>query len=150
MSVDCLRFFTVYGPRQRPEMAISKFTDALISNRSITFYGDGASARNYTFVSDIVRGIFASVQNPDGYRVINLGGRQPISLSKLVQVLGESLSCTPELNYLPMQPGDVTITCAAVDRAQELLGFQSEVPITDGVQQFVTWFQRTQTDPSFR
>ena len=99
-------------------MAISKFTDALISNRSTAIYGDGTSARDYTFVSDIVR-IFASVQNPDGYRVINLGGRQPISLSKLVQVLGESLSCTPELNYLPMQPGDVTITCAAVDRARK-------------------------------
>ena len=150
ISVDCLRFFTVYGPRQRPEMAISKFTDALISNRPITIYGDGTSARDYTFVSDIVRGIFASVQKPDGYRVINLGGRQPISLSKLVQVLGEVLSCTPELNYFPMQPGDVTVTCAAVDRAQKLLGFQSEVSILEGVQQFVTWFKRTQIEPSNR
>ena len=96
MEIDCLRFFTVYGPRQRPEMAIHKFADAMLNQEPITLFGDGSSARDYTYISDITDGVIGALESPGGYRVMNLGGAHVVSLTKLVDCLAQTLNCEPK------------------------------------------------------
>ncbi|MGC6510786.1 MAG: NAD-dependent epimerase/dehydratase family protein [Myxococcota bacterium] len=139
MDISCLRFFTVYGPRQRPEMAIHLFADRIRKGLPITMFGDGSSMRDYTFVEDIVQGVVAALDRPMGYRIINLGNSSPIRLDGLIKAVSEAVGKKAIVNQLPDQPGDVPMTFASVDRATQLLNYQPNTPLLDGLKVFVTW-----------
>ena len=141
LSIACLRFFTVYGPAQRPEMAIHKFTDLLARGETIPLYGDGSSRRDYTFVADIVDGVVAALDAELGFEILNLGGAETTALGDLVRWLAEELAVEPRIEYLPDQPGDVPITYADVSKAERLLGYSPKVPIREGLKRFVAWYQ---------
>ncbi len=136
----CLRFFTVYGPRQRPEMAIHKFTDLLTRGETIPLFGSGDSRRDYTYIDDIVEGIVASLDLAPGFEIFNLGGAETTRLGDLVEWLAAELAVTPRIEYLPDQAGDVPITYADVSKAERLLGYRPEVPIREGIRRFVAWY----------
>jgi UDP-glucuronate 4-epimerase len=143
----CLRLFTVYGPRQRPDLAIRKFARLMKEGRPIPMFGDGSTSRDYTYVSDIMSGCVSaydwSRRAADGaYEVVNLGGSRSIRLSELIQVIGEELGVDPEVERLPMQPGDVTRTFADVSRAGRLLGYHPRVALRDGIASFLDWMGR--------
>lgn len=142
LKISCLRFFTVYGPAQRPEMAIHKFTDLLARGESIPLYGDGGSRRDYTYVDDIVDGIEAALDLAPDFEIFNLGGAETTALSDLVRWLAEELAVTPRIEYLPDQPGDVPITYADVSKAARMLGYSPKVPIRDGLERFVAWYRK--------
>ncbi len=144
LPVTCLRFFTVYGPRQRPEMAIHKFTRAIADGRPLTLYGDGSTRRDYTYVDDIVDGVVAALDRPQPYEVVNLGGSRTTSLADLVAMLEARLGRRATIERLPAQPGDVTITYADVSRAGRLFGYTPRVPIEEGLDRFARWLE----DPS--
>jgi UDP-glucuronate 4-epimerase len=137
----CLRFFTVYGPAQRPEMAIHKFTDLIWRGKPVPMFGDGGSRRDYTYVDDIVDGLLATLELAPGFEILNLGGADTTSLADLVRILGEELAVEPRIEYLPAQPGDVPITFADVSKAARLLGYSPKVPIRDGLRRFVSWYR---------
>lgn len=139
-DIFCLRFFTVYGPHQRPEMAISQFTDSILNGKPINVFGDGSTARDYTYVEDIVSGIIQSLENLNGFEVLNIGGSDPISLANLIRVIERAVGKEALINRLPMQPGDVQQTYADIQKATQLIGYQPTVRIEDGIQRFVTWY----------
>ncbi|MFT4978621.1 MAG: UDP-glucuronate 4-epimerase [Myxococcota bacterium] len=141
MNTTCLRFFTVYGPRQRPEMAIHLFADRIRRGEEITMFGDGSSLRDYTFIDDIVSGVVAAVDRPLGYQIINLGNRTPTRLDELIAAIGEAVGRAPVVRQIADQPGDVPMTFASIDRAQELLDFEPSTPILAGLRKFVAWLQ---------
>lgn len=141
-AVTCLRFFTVYGPRQRPEMAIHKFTKAIDEGEPITIYGDGTSRRDYTYVDDIVNGVVASLERSEGFRVYNLGNHRTVELGDLIRLLEEDLGKRAEIRQLPVQPGDVPLTCADIQRAQEEINYNPVVPIERGLELFVEWYEK--------
>ena len=145
LNIDCLRFFTVYGPRQRPEMAIAKFTKAIADGETVTLFGDGSSARDYTYIDDIIDGVMRSVEQVKGYRIFNLGNSTPTRLSHLVDLISSSVGREAIIDYLPNQPGDVSRTFADVSYAHEQLGYQPHVSIEEGVRRYVEWF-RAQRD----
>ncbi len=138
----CLRFFTVYGPRQRPDLAISKFCRAILEGRPIDKYGDGSTCRDYTYVDDIVTGIFGALayQGPT-FDIFNLGGSQTVTLNELIEACEAACGKKAIINQMPMQPGDVPRTVADVSKAQRLLGFDPQVRVKDGVRKFVEWWQ---------
>ncbi len=138
----CLRFFTVYGPRQRPDLAISKFTRAILAGKPIDKYGDGTTCRDYTYVDDIVTGIMGAMayQGPK-FDIFNLGGSQTVSLNELIAAIEGACGKPALINQMPMQPGDVPRTSADVTKARELLGFNPKVRVDEGVREFVKWFQ---------
>ena len=139
-DIFCLRFFTVYGPRQRPEMAISQFTDQILHGNPIPVFGDGSTSRDYTFVEDIVKGIMQSLYGVKGYEVLNIGGSDPISLSGLISTLEKAVGKSALLNHLPMQPGDVQRTFADISKARTLIGYEPTVSVQEGVRRFVEWY----------
>ncbi|MBI5480791.1 MAG: GDP-mannose 4,6-dehydratase [Deltaproteobacteria bacterium] len=142
MDTCALRFFTVYGPRQRPEMAIHKFTRLIAAARPVPFFGDGRSARDYTFVDDIIDGVTAAVERqPAGHTVYNLGGSRTTTLARLVELIARELGKPPILDRQPDQPGDVPITYADVTKAGRDLGYAPKVPIEEGIARFVEWFR---------
>lgn len=141
LRTACLRFFTVYGPSQRPEMAIHKFTDLLAKGRPVPMFGDGSSRRDYTYIDDIVDGIVASLDLAPGFEILNLGGAETTSLKELIETLAAELAVEPLIEYLPPQPGDVPITYADVSKAARLLGYQPKVPIREGLRRFVAWYR---------
>jgi len=140
IPVTCLRFFTVYGPRQRPEMAIHKFTRLIYEGKSIPVYGDGTSRRDYTYIDDIIAGITASINTELGYEIINLGESKTVRLSELIYLIEENLQKKAVIEWLPEQPGDVPVTFADIDKARKLLGYAPCVDIKEGVGRFVKWF----------
>lgn len=140
MQCTCLRFFTVYGPRQRPEMAIHLFADKISKGERITMFGDGSSIRDYTFVEDIVTGVIASIDTPLGYEIINLGNSSPIRLDALIQKIAVSLGTTANIIQLPDQPGDVPLTYADVSKAKQLLRYAPDTPLDVGLARFVQWY----------
>ena len=145
MSIAALRFFTVYGPRQRPEMAIHKFTRGILAGDEIDLYGDGSSRRDYTYIEDIVSGVLGALTAPPGYRVYNLGESSTISLSELVALI-EKVSGMPALRrFQPPQPGDVPVTYADISRARKEIGYVPRTPIGRGVSLFVDWYRRQET-----
>jgi UDP-glucuronate 4-epimerase len=148
MNVHALRYFTVYGPRQRPEMAIHLFTNLIMRDEAVPVFGDGLSARDYTYVDDIVNGTVASLENCEGYEVINLGGSKTTSLNTLIKLISERLGKTPLLDRSPNQPGDVPITFANVSRAEKLLGYQPKVDIVNGIDLFCTWYENQRKNQS--
>ncbi len=133
--VAMLRFFTVFGPRQRPDLAINKFMRLVAGGEPITMFGDGSTSRDYTFIDDIVRGILAAMQRIDdhGYRIWNLGGDHPMRLDELIAAIGETVGREPIVERHPMQPGDVERTWADLTRAKAELGYACETPIRDGL-----------------
>ena len=137
----CLRFFTVYGPRQRPDLAISKFTRLINEDQPIPKFGDGSSARDYTYVDDIIEGIVAALAY-DGpiFDVFNLGGSQTTTLAELIALIEKALGKRAEINQLPEQPGDLPRTYADVAKAGELLGYSPTTPIAEGVPKYVNWY----------
>jgi UDP-glucuronate 4-epimerase len=140
MDIWCLRFFTVYGPRQRPEMAIHKFVRTILAGGEVTVFGDGSSSRDYTFVDDIVDGLMAALERLEGYRILNLGNSDTIRLDALITVIEEAVGKSARRTLLPDQPGDVERTCASLDLAREVLGYAPKVSIHDGIQRFVEWY----------
>jgi nucleoside-diphosphate-sugar epimerase len=151
IHVHCLRFFTVYGPRQRPDLAIHKFARQLLTDQPITMYGDGTSSRDYTYVADIVDGIVRSLRRAKGldnpeYEIINLGGSETTQLKDLISGIAEAMEITPEIDQLPTQPGDVERTYADISKAQELLDWAPETPINEGLQKFADWVKAYYAD----
>lgn len=144
----CLRFFTVYGPRQRPDLAISKFTRRIEDGQPIDKYGAGHTARDYTFISDIVDGILGAVRYEDGplCDIFNLGGSQTVTLNDLIATIEEAVGQKAIINELPEQPGDVPLTSADVSKAARLLGFKPATTIREGVPRFVEWFRRMRAE----
>ena len=142
MNVACLRFFTVYGPRQRPEMAIHKFARLLAAGRAVELYGDGATARDYTYVSDIVDGIVRALDRCSGYHVWNLGGARTTRLDELVRRIAAGLGVPMHVTHRPAQPGDVERTWADVSRADVELDWRPGVTIDQGLELFLGWFRR--------
>ena len=137
----CLRFFTVYGPRQRPEMAIHKFVRAILRGEAIPFYGDGSSRRDYTYIDDIVDGVVRSLDRCEGYEIYNLGESATTSLSELVALIGEVCGREPQLDRQPSQPGDVQITYADVSKARRMLDYEPSTSMRVGLERFVQWYQ---------
>ncbi len=137
----CLRFFTVYGPRQRPDLAISKFTSALLHDRSIDRYGNGSTARDYTYVDDIVRGILAAADYTEKspFEIFNLGGAATTTLNELIGIVEAAVGKKAVINDLPNQPGDVPKTYADVAKAEKILGYQPMTPIREGIVKYVEW-----------
>ena len=141
VPTTCLRFFTVYGPRQRPEMAIHKFVRMALAGEVLPFYGDGSTARDYTYIADIVQGVVAAVDHCEGYEIYNLGESQTTTLSELVEGIGRALGVEVALDRQPMQPGDVLITCADISKARERLGYAPTTLIPEGLGMFVEWYR---------
>jgi UDP-glucuronate 4-epimerase len=140
MRCGALRFFTVYGPRQRPEMAITRFARAILAGMPITMFGDGSMRRDFTHVADIVRGILAALDRcPAGFRPYNLGSGAPVDLSTLVRSLGEIAGVTPGVVRSPVPLGDVEATFADVSRARAELGWQPSIPLREGLATVVDW-----------
>ncbi len=146
MNVAALRFFTVYGPRQRPEMAIHKFTRRILDGKGIDLYGDGSSRRDYTYIEDVVSGVLGALTAPPGYRVYNLGESATISLSDLVALIETACGKAAVRHFKPPQPGDVPVTYADISRAREEIGYDPRTPIGRGVALFVDWYRRQETD----
>lgn len=144
-SIVCLRFFTVYGPRQRPDLAIRKFTDLMTRGETIPMFGDGSTARDYTWIDDILDGVVAAMEwtgaNPDGFEIVNLGESQTTRLSELIELIAGSLGVEPNIQRLPMQPGDVERTYADVAKARSLLGYAPRVKVGEGIPRFVKWMK---------
>jgi len=138
-DVFCLRFFTVYGPRQRPDMAIHQFAKNIADGKPITLYGDGTSRRDYTFVDDIVAGIEKAITRVSGYEVINLGESSTISLIDLIHMIEEEVGVKAIIRWLPMQPGDVLMTNADIKKARMLLDYDPQYSVKQGIQQFCQW-----------
>ena len=143
IATSALRFFTVFGPRQRPEMAIHKFARLIDSGSPVPFYGDGSSARDYTFIDDIIDGVVSSVDHCGNgqHRVYNLGGSRTTTLARLIELLEAELGKRALLDRQPDQPGDVPITYADVTEAARDLGYAPKVPIEEGIARFCTWFK---------
>jgi UDP-glucuronate 4-epimerase len=139
IRVVCLRFFTVYGPRQRPDLAIRKFADMISRGAPIPLFGDGSTSRDYTFIEDIVDGILAAARHECEYEIFNLGNSNPVGLLTLVRTLEDALGKTAQIRWLPDQPGDVPITCADVSKAQRFLGYCPKTPFPAGIQKFLEW-----------
>lgn len=144
LRTSCLRFFTVYGPAQRPEMAIAKFTDLLARGRAVPLYGSGRSQRDYTYISDIVDGIVAAMDLAPRFEIFNLGGSQTTALIELVHAIAAALGVEPRVEMLPEQPGDVPITYADVSKARRLLGYEPRVPIREGLARYAAWYRERQ------
>jgi UDP-glucuronate 4-epimerase len=143
VSVVAARLFTVYGPRQRPDLAIHKFARIMRAGRPVPRFGDGTTARDYTYVDDLVAGLLAAlafVRAQGGrFEVVNLGSDRPVPLNELIAVLGESLGVEPEIEQLPPQPGDVERTWADISKARTLLGYEPGTPFKEGIRRFVEW-----------
>ncbi len=145
MNVIMLRFFTVYGPKQRPDLAINKFTRLMLEKKSIPMFGDGTTSRDYTYITDIVDGIVRSAEyvlnNKDVYEVLNLGNSSPVSLMEMIDTIGKVLGVTPSIEKLPMQPGDVDRTYADISKAKELIGYEPKVTFEEGIKNFALWYK---------
>ena len=146
MNVAALRFFTVYGPRQRPEMAIHRFTRRILAGEGIDLYGDGTSRRDYTYVEDVVSGVLGALTAPPGYRVYNLGESATISLLDLVALIERACGKAAVRRFRPPQPGDVPVTYADISRAREEIGYDPRTPIESGVSRFVEWYRHEETE----
>ena len=145
MNVIMLRFFTVYGPKQRPDLAINKFTRLMLEDKEIPMFGDGTTSRDYTYIDDIVDGIKKaceySLENKNVYEILNIGNSSPISLKKMINVIAKTLNVEPKIKQLPMQPGDVERTYADILKAKKLIGYEPKISFEDGIKRFVQWYK---------
>jgi UDP-glucuronate 4-epimerase len=141
LPVTVLRLFTVYGPRQRPEMAIHQFTRVIDSGEEITVFGDGTSKRDYTYVSDIVDGIIRALTYENrGFEIFNLGDSRPVALDYLVSLIEEALGKKARIRKLPMPPGDMPVTYAGISKARTIIAYQPKISIEEGVSLFIQWY----------
>jgi UDP-glucuronate 4-epimerase len=152
MATTCLRFFTAYGPRQRPDLAIHKFTAKIVSGEPIELFGDGSSSRDYTFIDDLVDGVVAAVDQQSAEtephaRIYNLGGSQATSLSELVEQLARALNRRPEVVRVPAPPGEMQNTLADIQLARRELGYAPAVSLPQGLARFVSWWRATYERP---
>ena len=145
MNVIMLRFFTVYGPKQRPDLAINKFTRLILNNEEIPMFGDGTTSRDYTYIDDIVDGIIKSInyveKNENVYEIINLGNSNSVSLKEMITTIGQVLNTEPKIKQLPMQPGDVDRTYADITKARKLLGYEPQTTFEEGIRKFIEWYK---------
>lgn len=148
MNVIMLRFFTVYGPKQRPDLAINKFTRLMLENKEIPMFGDGTTSRDYTYIDDIVDGIIKTCEyvnnNSKVYEILNIGNSSPVSLKEMINVIGKTLEIEPKINKLPMQPGDVDKTYADISKAKKLIGYEPKITFEEGIQRFINWYKENQ------
>ncbi len=142
MDVAMLRFFTVYGPRQRPDLAIHKFTSLIDAGKPIPVFGDGSTARDHTHVSDILEGVIGCTKREFGFEIINLGESQTVKLSDLITLIENALGKKAIIDRQPLQPGDVPITYADISKARKLLGYDPQVKVEKGIPLFIDWFRK--------
>jgi UDP-glucuronate 4-epimerase len=145
MDVTMLRFFTVYGPRQRPDLAIYKFAKLITAGKPIPVFGDGKAARDYTFVSDTVDGVIAATKKEFGYEIFNLGESETISLSRMIELLESALGKKTIIDRQPLQAGDVPITFADISKARKMLGYNPQTKFENGIKLFADWFRNSET-----
>ena len=141
ISITCLRFFTVYGERQRPDMEIHKFTQLIDQGMEIPVFGDGTSQRDYTYITDIIDGIEKAIDNCEKYHIYNLGESKIVELKYLISLIGDAVGKKVKIKKLPWQPGDVQITYADITKAQNELGYSPCVSIENGIEEFVRWYR---------
>lgn len=149
ISIFAFRFFTVYGPRQRPEMAIHKFTRKIFNGDSIEIYGDGSSSRDYTYIDDIVNGIAGSLDLISGYEIINLGNSYPVKLSDLVSLIEEKSDRKIMIQHTEPQPGDVFTTYADIKKAKRIIKYDPATPIEKGLENFMDWYRKKSKEGIF-
>jgi UDP-glucuronate 4-epimerase len=142
MNIACLRIFTAYGPRQRPEMAIHKFTRLVDRGEKVPMFGDGSSRRDYTYIDDLIDGILTVIHHSKGFEVYNLGESQTTSLKELIQLIEKALGKKALVEMLRSQPGDVSTTYADITKAKERLGYQPKVKMEEGIRRFVEWYKK--------
>lgn len=140
-AIVCVRLFTVYGPRQRPDLAISTFLDRVRDKKPLSLYGDGSTSRDYTYVSDIVDGLLAALWRCNRFDIYNLGGDRPVRLTELIQTIGQVTGKTPAITHHPMQPGDVMRTWADLTRSSTELDYKPRTSLADGIAQQWQWMQ---------
>lgn len=140
-KINCLRFFTVYGPRQRPDLAISKFSRLINKGEKIPVFGDGSSQRDYTYIDDIIQGILLAIDNLNGFEIINLGESRTIKLIDLITIIENEIGKKAIIDYQPFQPGDVQITYADISKAKKLLNYNPTFEIEKGIKNFVEWMK---------
>lgn len=143
-DINCLRFFTVFGPRQRPDLAIHKFTRLIDQGKEVPFFGDGSTSRDYTYVDDIVSGILCAINNLKGFNVYNLGESRVIKLDELILSIEKALNKKAKLNKQPLQPGDVQKTFADISKAKEEIGYNPQYDFETGIKQFVDWYKKNE------
>ncbi len=141
LRVTMLRFFTVYGPRQRPDMAIHRFTRLIDDGKPVPMFGDGATARDYTYIDDCIDGVVRAIDTPFGYEIINLGEHHTTPLRDLIALISDAVGKPAIIDRQPMQPGDVEMTFADIDRARNLLGYAPRVGMEEGIRRFVAWYR---------
>jgi len=141
LDVSCMRFFTVYGARQRPEMAIHRFTRLIDRGEELPVYGDGGARRDFTFVDDIIEGLLAAIERAKGYRIYNLGNSQTVEVREMIGLIERALGKPARVKNLPVQPGDVSLTCACIDRAARELDYCPRTAIATGIEKFVDWYR---------
>ena len=141
ISAVCLRLFTVYGPRQRPDMAIRRFTEMIDDGLAIPVFGDGTHERDYTYIDDAVQGLLKALDLDCGFEVFNLGSSEKISLRRLITQIEKQLGKTAVIDWQPEQPGDMPLTLADITKARKILGYQPSTALEDGIRKFVRWFQ---------
>jgi len=141
MDIACVRIFTAYGPRQRPEMAIHKFTRLIDQGKTVPMYGDGSCRRDYTYIDDLIEGILAAMDHLKGFEIYNLGESQTTSLRELIVLIENALSRKANIQKLEVQPGDVSVTYADITKARERLGYDPKVKIMEGIERFVQWYR---------
>jgi UDP-glucuronate 4-epimerase len=139
-DVTCLRFFTVYGPRQRPDLAIHKFTRLIDEGRPIPFYGDGSTSRDYTYIEDLVNGIHEAFTHLEGYRIYNLGESKVIDLKTVVGTIEKVLGKKAAFEYFPLEPGDALLTYADISKARTEIGYKPKFDFENGIVEFVSWY----------
>jgi UDP-glucuronate 4-epimerase len=148
MNIACLRIFTAYGPRQRPEMAIHKFTRLMDQGEKIPIYGDGSSRRDYTYIDDLIEGILSVIHHHKGFEVYNLGESQTTSLKELIKLIEGALGKKAMIEMLESQPGDVSVTYADVSKAKRMLKYQPKVKMEEGIRRFVEWYKENRPKSS--
>ncbi len=141
LPVAGLRFFTAFGPRNRPDLAIAKFTRLIDQERPVPMFGDGTTKRDYTYVDDLVDGIVRAIERCDGHHLYNLGHSNPIALWDMIETIGQALGKPAVIEALPDQPGDVRQTCAAIDRARRELGYDPVTPFEEGIRRYIAWYR---------
>ena len=142
IDLTCLRFFTVYGPRQRPDLAIHKFSKLIEQEKPIPVYGDGSMMRDFTYIDDIIDGTVAAMNKCEGFNIYNLGESQPITVNDLIGAIEKALGKTAIREYIPLQPGDVNRTFADITKAHRELGYNPKTPIRDGLAKFAAWLRQ--------
>jgi UDP-glucuronate 4-epimerase len=141
LPVTILRFFTVYGPRQRPDMAINKFIKLIDEGKEICLYGNGETSRDYTYISDIVEGIMSALNKDFNYEIFNLGNSNPTDLSHLISLIEKNLRKSAKAKYLPEQPGDPSITFADITKSKRMLSYNPKIKMAEGIKNFIEWYK---------